>query len=161
MLVVGLNGEGYLGMAMKARPLHPGCTPVEYRSHMSMWCMLSAPLMIGADPGRLGHYDLETLLHPGILSIDQDPSCRPCRLHSTADGIEIYVKELAGSATAVMILNTNETKVHNRLDLRGLPGAAAGEMVDVWSGERMQNVPTVIPMEPHEAKVYRIGGSPA
>ena len=49
-----------------------GMTDVEYRTHMSLWAMLAAPLMAGND---LAHMDSETqsiLMNRGVIAIDQD-----------------------------------------------------------------------------------------
>ena len=47
MMVVGLKGEGYVGQ------IGGGCTVNEYSAHFSLWCMLSAPLLLGHDAATI------------------------------------------------------------------------------------------------------------
>jgi len=50
-----------------------GMTTDEYRTHMSLWCILAAPLMAG---NNLVAMDAETralLTNPEVIAIDQDP----------------------------------------------------------------------------------------
>src|SRR5699024_10402832 len=69
MLVVGLYGKegpsGDLGGV--------GCTDVEYRSQMSLWCLMAAPLMVSCDPRSMNEVTKKILMNKDILAIDQDP----------------------------------------------------------------------------------------
>lgn len=66
MMVVGLKGEGYVGQ------IGGGCTVNEYSAHFSLWCMLSAPLLLGHDV----HKDMpeidEIVLNRELIAINQD-----------------------------------------------------------------------------------------
>ena len=67
MLIVGMYGKGNVGMG--------GCTDAEYLMHFAMWCMLSSPLMIGADIRNLSDEALKILKCKPLIEIDQDPEC--------------------------------------------------------------------------------------
>ena len=65
MLVVGWVGWG--------PSLHQTkLTADEQYTHISMWCMLSAPLLIGCDLERLDEFTLGLLTNDEVLAIDQD-----------------------------------------------------------------------------------------
>jgi alpha-galactosidase len=51
-----------------------GMTDTEYRSQVSIWAMMAAPLIAGNDLTRMSPVTLETLTNPNIISIDQDPA---------------------------------------------------------------------------------------
>lgn len=65
MLVVGLNNSGFIKGG--------GCNNIEYNTQMSMWCMFSAPLMIGCDVRNMSDETKKILLNKKVIEIDQDP----------------------------------------------------------------------------------------
>lgn len=66
MLTVGWVGWG--------PTLHPTrLTPDEQYTHISLWCLLSAPLLIGCDLTRLDDFTLSLLSNDEVLAVDQDP----------------------------------------------------------------------------------------
>lgn len=68
MLIVGMYNKGNVGWG--------GCTDQEYWMHFGMWCMLSSPLMIGADVRNLSEEALKILKCKGLIAINQDAECR-------------------------------------------------------------------------------------
>jgi alpha-galactosidase len=65
MLVVGYVTLG--------APIHPTrLTPDEQYTHISMWCLLSAPLLIGCEMDQLDSFTLNLLTNDEVLSVDQD-----------------------------------------------------------------------------------------
>ena len=71
MLVVGNVGFG------NPHPTH--LKPNEQILHISMWCLLSAPLLIGCDMTRLDPFTLALLSNDEVLDINQDPLGKPGR----------------------------------------------------------------------------------
>ena len=71
MMVVGLKGEGYVGQ------IGGGCTVNEYSAHFSLWCMLSAPLLLGHDVRKDMPEIDERVLNRELIAINQDDlGCR-------------------------------------------------------------------------------------
>ena len=70
MLTVGMYNEGNAAIG---KP----CTDGEYRMQFSLWCLCGVPLMIGADIRKLSSEMQKLLLNQELISIDQDPECRP------------------------------------------------------------------------------------
>ncbi|HZZ41374.1 MAG TPA: putative Ig domain-containing protein [Tepidisphaeraceae bacterium] len=65
MLVVGLVGW--------SKNLHPSnLTPDEQYTHISLWCLLSAPLLIGCPIERMDDFTLSLLTNDEVLALDQD-----------------------------------------------------------------------------------------
>ena len=65
MLVVGMVGWGNL---------HPtGLTPNEQYTHISLWCLLGSPLLIGCDMAQLDDFTLGLLTNDEVLEVNQDP----------------------------------------------------------------------------------------
>ncbi len=72
MLVVGMYGKGNCAG-------ETGCNDVEYRTHMSLWCLLASPLMIGCDVRNMTPEAKAILTAPEVLAVDQDPLGRQAR----------------------------------------------------------------------------------
>jgi alpha-galactosidase len=66
MLVVGLVGwQGKLHFT--------DLTPDEQYTHISLWSLLAAPLLIGCDMARLDDFTVSLLSNDEVLAVDQDP----------------------------------------------------------------------------------------
>jgi len=103
MLVVGWVGWG--------PSLHPtGLTPDEQYTHISLWCMLSAPLLIGCDLTRLDDFTLNLLTNDEVLALDQDPLGRQATPKMKKGNIQVWIKELEDGSKAVGIFNLGEKR---------------------------------------------------
>ena len=69
MLTVGMYGKGLVGA--------PGCTDADYRSQFALWCMCSAPLMLGCDIRAMNDFTRKLVTNPDLIRIDQDAEARP------------------------------------------------------------------------------------
>ncbi len=69
MLTVGMYGKGLVGST--------GCNDADYRSQFALWCMYSAPLMLGCDIRRMNEQTHKLVTNRALIRIDQDPECRP------------------------------------------------------------------------------------
>jgi len=93
MLVVGYVGWG--------PSLHPTrLTPDEQYTHISLWCLLSAPLLIGCDLGRLDPFTLNLLTNDEVLAIDQDPLGRQAACVKKEGGAQVWAKDLEDGSKA-------------------------------------------------------------
>lgn len=103
MLVVGMRGRG--NVAVIDGKEGDGCTDDEYRTHFALWCMLAAPLMIGADVRNLNESALTILSNERLIAVNQDPlgsqAC-PIGAHRNA---EIWRKPLADGSVVVGCFN--------------------------------------------------------
>jgi alpha-galactosidase len=94
MLVIGLVGWG--------PDLHPTrLTPDEQYTHISLWSLLSAPLLLGCDLSRLNDFTMNLLTNDEVIEINQDPLGRQAKLLFRKDGKEIWVKEMEDGSKAV------------------------------------------------------------
>jgi len=107
MLVVGNVGWG-----ATQHPTH--LTPDEQYAHMSMWSLLSAPLLIGADITTLDAFTLNLLTNDEVLEVDQDPLGQQARLvNRGGEGYrsEVWVREMEDGSKAVGLFNLNDAPV--------------------------------------------------
>jgi alpha-galactosidase len=101
MLVVGKVGWG--------PNLHPTrLTPDEQYSHISLWCLLSAPLLLGCDLAQLDDFTLGLLTNDEVLAIDQDSVGKQATQISNDGGKVVYAKTLEDGSFAVGLFNRSE-----------------------------------------------------
>jgi hypothetical protein len=98
MLVVGWVGWG--------PTLHPTqLTANEQYTHISLWCLLSAPLLLGCDLTRLDAFTLNLLTNDEVLAVNQDPLGAQARRIADTDSVQVWAKPLEDGSTAVGIFN--------------------------------------------------------
>ncbi|TSA28509.1 MAG: alpha-galactosidase [Ignavibacteriales bacterium] len=142
MLVVGWVGWG--------PSLHPTkLTPDEQYIHISMWSLLSAPLLIGCDLTRLDDFTLNLLTNDDVLAIDQDPLGKQATPKIIKDNIQVWVKDLEDGNKAIGIFNLgSETKKYS-LDFSEIGIKANSKVRDLWRqknlGKFKEKFETLVP----------------
>ncbi len=113
-----------------------GMNPAQFRTQLSMWSMLAAPLMVSDDLRKIRRSSLRTLLDREVLAIDQDPAGVQGRLVSASGNGEVWVKPLAGGSRAVALLNRGSGAITVRTSAAavGLPPATRYTVRDLWRG---------------------------
>ncbi len=125
MLVVGWVGWG--------PSLHPSrLTPDEQYTHISLWSLLSAPMLIGCDLERLDAFTLNLLTNDEVLAIDQDPLGKQATPVIKNENIQVWVKELADGNKAVGIFNLGDKTENYRLDLKKAVRLNECSIRDLW-----------------------------
>lgn len=131
MLVVG-----WVGWGPSLHPTH--LSPDEQYTHISLWCLLSAPLLIGCDLERLDDFTLSLLTNDEVLALDQDPLGKQATPVKKEGTVQVWVKELADGRRALGLFNLGEESVDYILDLSALgwpstPGQGGKVAVrDLW-----------------------------
>jgi alpha-galactosidase len=103
MLVVGVLGWG------STHPTH--LKPNEQITHISLWSLLSAPLLIGCDMTRLDAFTANLLGNDEVLAIDQDPLGKPAGRVSMDGGGQVWARPLSDGSMAVGLFNTGDSPV--------------------------------------------------
>ncbi len=124
MLVVGRVGWG------NPHPTH--LTPDEQYTHVSLWCLLSAPLLLGCDLEHLDPFTLGLITNDEVLAIDQDELCKPAVCVTPEGPLKVFVKELADGSKAAGLFNTGETPAKITLDWKQAGLAGKQVLRDLW-----------------------------
>ncbi len=91
------------------KPLRPSRLTVDEQfSHISLWCLWSAPIIIGAPLETLDPFTLSLLTNDEVLDLDQDPLGLQARDIEVAGG-EVLIKKLSDGTVAVGLFNPGET----------------------------------------------------
>jgi alpha-galactosidase len=129
MLVVGKVGWGQL---------HPsGLTPNEQYTHISLWCLLSAPLLIGADMSQLDSFTLNLLSNDEVLAVDQDSLGKQAARIANDGETEVWAKDLADGSKVAGLFNRGELQTEVTLKWDDLGVSGSHRVRDLW---RQKNV---------------------
>ena len=109
-------GFSQAGLSKYARPGHWNdpdmlevgnghMTPDEYRTHMSLWAILAAPLLAGNDLSKMDDTTKSILMNKDVIAVDQDPLGKQGDRVSATGPFEIWMKPLRGADRAVALFN--------------------------------------------------------
>ncbi len=133
MLVVGHVGWG---------KTHPSrLTPDEQYSHISLWCLLSAPLLIGCDMEKFDDFTLNLLSNDEVLALDQDRLGKQATCVLSDGDRRVYQKELADGGHALGFFNLGATTLDQSFGLLHRLGFTGRQHVrDLWRQTDLQDV---------------------
>jgi alpha-galactosidase len=136
-----------------------GMTLTEYRTHMSLWAMMAAPLITGADLRKISQEALAILKNRELIAIDQDPLGKQARVVAEDAGLLAFAKPLVGGDVAVALYNSTDVAAIVQVSAAqaGLPSAPAYRVKDVWS-ELLLHAGSVLAagVPAHGTVVYRV-----
>jgi alpha-galactosidase len=96
-----------LGNVSIGPEIHPTrLTPNEQYSHVSIFSLLAAPLLIGCPIEQLDDFTLNLLSNDEVIEINQDPLGKPAQFIANENGVEIWVKSMEDGSFAVGLFNT-------------------------------------------------------
>jgi alpha-galactosidase len=125
MLVVGKVGWG--------PNLHPTrLTYNEQYTHISLWALLSSPLLIGCDLAQLDEFTINLLSNDEVIDIDQDPLGKQAVQLFANEQYEIWVKDLEDGTKAVGLFNKTTEAMKISLDFKDLKIIKKQLVRDVW-----------------------------
>jgi alpha-galactosidase len=112
-----------------------GMSAAQFRSQLSMWSILAAPLMVSDDLTRASSSSTGALTNGEVIAIDQDPAGVQGRLVASTGSGQVWVKPLSGAARAVALLNRSSTptKITTSARAIGMPPGGGYVLRDVWT----------------------------
>jgi alpha-galactosidase len=146
-------GFGQAGLAKFAGPGHwndPDMLEVgngkmnaeEYRTHMSLWALLAAPLLAGNDLSAMKPETITMLTNREVIAIDQD------RLGKQADRVraegsqEIWARPLADGSEAVGVFNRFDWPQTIEVDFLELGFKGSVKARDIWAARDLGTLPS-------------------
>ena len=125
MLVVG-----YVGWGPRLHPTR--LTPNEQYLHISLWSLLSAPLLIGCDLDRIDEFTLGLLTNDEVLEVNQDPLGKPAKWVHRMGSLEVISKELEDGSHAVGLFNRGRTEIDGAVAWPDLGVNGKQTVRDLW-----------------------------
>jgi len=124
MLVVGNLGWG------SVRPCH--LTPSEQYAHISLWCLLDSPLLIGCDISRLDDFTKSLLSNDEVIEVNQDELGRQASRVAQSEQKEVWAKDMADGSKAVGLFNRGDDPVTVTLQWSDLGLTGKHRVRDLW-----------------------------
>ncbi len=109
-----------------------GMTFDEYRTHMSLWCILAAPLLAGNDLSKMTPETLSILTNPEVIAVDQDPLGVQGRRVAQEGELEVWAKPLADGSRAVGLFNRSECVMSITALFRDIGVGETARVRDLW-----------------------------
>lgn len=152
MLVVGK-----LGWGPSPRPTR--LTPNEQITHITLWSLLAAPLIIGCDLTKLDKFTKALLCNHDVIEVDQDPLGTAATSRIVEGKLEVWARPLWDGTTAVGLFNRGSEKATvtcnlDRLGYRSPQAVRDLWLMKNWAGKRMvlkADVPA------HGAMLFKVG----
>jgi alpha-galactosidase len=114
-----------------------GMTAEEYRTHMSLWALLAAPLLAGNDLAKMSAETKSILMNKAVIAIDQDALGKQGTRLSKDGDLEIWTKPLSGGAMAVGLFNRGTSAAEMSVKLSDVGIASPSSVRDLWSGKKI------------------------
>ena len=144
-----------------------GLTLTEEKTHFSMWCMMSTPLMLGCDLTKLSEETLNIIKNKELIAIDQDEACLqafPIKDWHSEKGkllAEIWIKDLGkkySNKKAIAFVNRSTESI--TLDLKAEEAGLIGKILsvrDLWKHEEVACTNEFhVTVEAHDVVVYKV-----
>jgi alpha-galactosidase len=173
MLVVGYVDVG------KGKNLHPSrLTPDEQYTHITLWSLLAAPLLIGCDMTQLDAFTLNLLENDEVLAVDQDSlgkqavmiseygpkvevvNVRPGRTNQvhTYTSFQVWARPLADGSHAVGLFNLSDAKATVTVKWSDLKISGEKTVRDLWRQKDLGRFKDEfsLTVAPHGAEMVKI-----
>jgi alpha-galactosidase len=134
-------------------------TQNEQVTHMTLWVMLAAPLLLGNDLTQLDSFTLDLLQNPEVNDIHQDGLGQQAGRKLVMGALEYWLRPLADGTVAVAVFNRGQIPLEassslNKLGIRGNPAVR-----NVWTRTDIGSLKSrsPLPVPPHGAILLRMG----
>jgi alpha-galactosidase len=131
MLVVGHVGWG--------KPHPTNLTADEQYSHISIWCLLSAPLLLGCDLEKMDDFTLGLLTNDEVLAVNQDILCKQATKVAGEDKRVVFAKDLEDGSKAVGLFNLGDKEETVAVTWQDLGITGTRTVRDLWRQKDIGN----------------------
>ena len=122
MFEVGTNGGG------QPKKL----TPDEQYLHVSQWCLLSAPMLLGCDMEHMDDFTVALLSNDEVIEIDQDTLGKQATCVAREGDLRVFAKPLDDGTWAVGLFNLGETASPVTVAWSNLKISGPQKVRDLW-----------------------------
>src|SRR4051794_19258250 len=132
----GWNDPDYLLLGYlsnwKGKTVPTPLSPDEQYAHVSLWCLLAAPLIFSGDMTRLDDFTLGLLTNDEVIDVDQDPLGRPGRRVAKQGGLEVWARDMEDGSLAVGLFNRGEREATVAARWSDLGVSGSRPVRDLW-----------------------------
>ncbi|NVD06463.1 alpha-galactosidase [Vibrio sp. JPW-9-11-11] len=133
----------------------------EQYAQVSLWVLLSAPLMLSCDIEQLDEFTLNLITNSEVIDINQDPLVSPARRFCLENDVELWIKDLENGDIAIGIFNRSDIDRTLNFDLSRYIDFANVQLRDVWRHQYVDinETKVLIHLHPHSAELLRAESS--
>ena len=117
-----------------------GMNTDEYRTHMSLWAILAAPLLAGNDLSSMTPETIALLTNKDVIAVDQDRAGKQGDRVSAVGPVEIWVRPMADGSKAVGIFNRHPGQLSVTVDFKQLGFNRSVKARDLWQQKDLGNL---------------------
>ncbi|HEU5396927.1 MAG TPA: glycoside hydrolase family 27 protein, partial [Verrucomicrobiae bacterium] len=137
----------------------PGLTPDEEYTHMTLWCLLDAPLLLANDMSDMDAFTKNLLENDEVIAVSQDAlGDQAVTVAKTAD-TRVYAKKLEDGSKAVGLFNLSSNGVVT-VTVKWSDLGLSGEhkVRDLWRQKELGRFKDEfsLPVAPHSAELVKI-----
>jgi alpha-galactosidase len=134
-------------------------TPDENYTHMTLWCMLASPLLIGCDMAKMSSFTVSLFSNDEVLAVSQDSSGKQGHRIKQDGKTEVWVKPLDDGTLAVAFFNRGEAAADVAVSWSDLGLQGKQPMRDLWRQKDMDTAEGQysVKVAKHGAELLRIG----
>ena len=123
---------GYVGWGKGPRPTM--LTPDEQYTHVSAWCLMSVPLLLGCDLTKLDSFTLALLTNDEVLAINQDALGKQATVISFQGEAGVMAKDLEDGSKAVGLFYPGDSSATQQVIVRWSDLGISGKYIvrDLW-----------------------------
>jgi alpha-galactosidase len=104
----------------------------EYRTHMSLWILLAAPLLAGNDLRSMSERTVDLLTNREVIAVDQDKLGRPATCVGRNGELQTWTRPLSNGDLAVGVFNMGSTSHMAVVHATNLKLAGKLRAHDLW-----------------------------
>jgi alpha-galactosidase len=134
-------------------------TDDEYRTHMSLWAILAAPLLAGNDLRSMTPSIHAILTNRAVIAINQDPLGKQGSRAWVSGDQEIWTRSLADGSVAVALFNRGAVAAPMKVRWADIGLGKHGAATDVWTSRHVDagapEYETTVPS--HGVVMLRVG----
>ena len=109
-----------------------GMSEDEYRTHMSLWAILAAPLIAGNDLSQMTPYTLEMLTNREVIAVDQDPLGKQGYRVQQEGPFEVWMKPMVDGSKVVGLFNRQRTTEQMTVSFSHIGISSEAVVRDLW-----------------------------
>ena len=134
-----------------------GMNDDEYRTHMSLWSMLAAPLLAGNDLRDVPANIMAILTNRDVIGIDQDKAGKQGKRLSQSGEQEIWVRDLAGGDRVVAVFNRAAEPAAVTVRWADLKMATPSHVRNLWThkDEQLKGPEATVTVPAHGVVMWR------
>lgn len=133
-------------------------TPDEQYTHISLWALLAANMLIGCDVAQMDDFTVALLCNNEVNAVNQDVLGRQAKQVVAGDALQVWVRPLADGSQAVGIFNVgNEALSCSLKDVFKQAGIASHSVVrDLWRQKDLAASYDSFILPTHGVKLFKV-----